>query len=591
MATAFADPSAQLDFPAFRPEMAFPRLTDAMVETIRAYASEVTEPAGMTIYVRGQRGADMFVILEGNVNIYSGNEENTSDTVTDLGDHQFTGELNMLNDQPTLVGARTTVPTVLLRVTRGDLRRLMRAEGDIANLILQAFIWRRIGLASQTKAGVMLIGYEGEAETLKLERLLRRNGYPHQVVSVEAYKSAKGADARHQTIKELVRPFDGAPDTAAVLRESLESFSPLPSLDADSWPAVVFSDGRVLHRPKVSKVADELGISELPDKSTIYDVAVVGAGPAGLAAAVYASSEGLSTVVIEGIAPGGQAGTSSKIENYLGFPTGISGQRLANRAFLQALKFGARFAVSRDALTLERYGDVHKITLEDDISLCSRAVVIATGAQYRKLPLENFERFENQGIYYAATGMETAYCRDKEVVVVGGGNSAGQAALFLAQTAAHVYIMVRGKSLAATMSQYLLSRIEQSRRITILTETEIVSLEGGSHLEQVSWVNRRDGSETTKAIEDLFVMIGAQPNTSWLKGVVALDEKGFVITGGPQGFDGTRYATSTAGIYAVGDVRTASVKRVASAVGEGSVVISDVHRYLTLHHEALVAPG
>ena len=224
-----------------------------------------------------------------------------------------------------------------------------------------------------------------------------------------------------------------------------------------------------------------------------------------------------------------------------GFPTGISGQRLANRAFVQALKFGVRFAVSRDAITLERYGDLHKITLEDQISLCSRAVVIATGAQYRKLPLENFERFENQGIYYAATGMETAYCHDKEVVVVGGGNSAGQAALFLSQTAAHVYIMVHGKSLAATMSQYLLSRIEQSRRITILTGTEIVSLEGRSHLEQVTWVDRRDGSETTKAIQDLFVMIGAQPNTSWLKGVVALDEKGFVITGGPQGFDSTPY--------------------------------------------------
>jgi thioredoxin reductase (NADPH) len=250
-----------------------------------------------------------------------------------------------------------------------------------------------------------------------------------------------------------------------------------------------------------------------------------------------------------------------------------------------------RFAVSRDALTLERYGDVHKITLEDHISLCSRAVVIATGAQYRKLPLENFERFENQGIYYAATGMETAYCHGKEVVIVGGGNSAGQAALFLAQTAAHVYIMVRGKSLAATMSQYLLSRIEQSRRITILTETEIVSLEGRSHLEQLTWVNRRDGSETTKAIEDLFVMIGAQPNTSWLKGVVALDEKGFVITGGPQGFDNTPYSTNTAGVYAVGDVRTASVKRVASAVGEGSVVISDVHRYLTLHRDAPAAHG
>jgi thioredoxin reductase (NADPH) len=557
MATAFTDPSAQLDFPAFRPEMAFPPLTDAMVETIRAYASEVKEPAGVTIFAGGERGTDMFVVLEGNVTIYTGNEGNTSETVINLGDHQFTGELNMLNDQPTLVAARTTVPSVLLRVTRADLRRLMRAEGEIANLILQALIWRRIGLASQAKVGVTLIGHEGEADTLKLQRFLRRNGYPHHVSSVDAYTGS----------------------------------SALPSLDTDSWPAVVFSDGRVLHRPKVSILADELGISELPDKSKVYDVAVVGAGPAGLAAAVYASSEGLSTVVIEGIAPGGQAGTSSKIENYLGFPTGISGQRLANRAFMQALKFGVRFAVSREALSLERHGDAHKITLEDGISFCSQAVVIATGAQYRKLPLENFDRFENQGIYYAATGMESAYCHGKAVVVVGGGNSAGQAALFLAQTAAHVYIMVRGKSLVPTMSQYLLSRIEQSRLVTILTETEIVSLEGRSHLEQVTWVSRRDGSETTKAIEDLFVMIGAQPNTSWLNGVVTLDEKGFVITGGPQGFDSTPYATSTAGIYAVGDVRTNSVKRVASAVGEGSVVISDVHRYLALHQDALTAHG
>ncbi len=557
MATAFTDPSAQLDFPAFRPEMAFPPLTDAMIETIGAYASGFTEPAGTTLFARGERDTDLFVILEGNVTVYTGDEHNTNETVRDLGPHQFTGELNMLNDQPTLVSARTTLPSVLLRVTRGNLKRLMRAEGEIANLILQAFIWRRIGLASQAKVGVTLVGHEGEAETLKLQRFLRRNGYPHHVASVETY----------------------------------ESSSPLSLREADTWPAVVFSDGRSLHRPKVSQLADELGISELPDKSTVYDVAVVGAGPAGLAAAVYASSEGLSTVVIEGIAPGGQAGTSSKIENYLGFPTGISGQRLANRAFVQALKFGVRFAVSREALTLEFDQDAHRITLEEDISLCSRAVVIATGAQYRKLPLENFDKFENQGIYYAATGMETAYCHDKEVVVVGGGNSAGQAALFLAQTAAHVYIMVRGKSLAATMSQYLLSRIEESRHITILTETEIVSLEGRTHLEHVTWMNRRDGSETTKAIQDLFVMIGAQPNTSWLKGIVALDEKGFVITGGPQGFDGTPYATSTAGIFAVGDVRSASVKRVASAVGEGSVVISDVHRYLMLHKEALTAHG
>ena len=558
MATAFTDPSALLDFPAFRPEMAFPLLTDGMIDTIRAYASEMRVDAGATIFSRGQRGTAMFVVLEGNINVYTGDEEGSSETVIDLDANQFTGELNMLNDQPSLVGARATVPSVLLRVERGDLRRLMRAEGEIANLVLQAFIWRRIGLASQAKVGVTLIGDEGEAEALKLQRFLRRNGYPHHVSSVEAYKQS-----------------------------STSSSFPASSPDGDLWPAVAFSDGRVLHRPTVAMLADELGISELPDKSTIYDVAVVGAGPAGLASAVYASSEGLATVVIEGIAPGGQAGTSSKIENYLGFPTGISGQRLANRALVQSLKFGVRFAVSREAVTMERDADVHRITLEGGITLCARTVVIATGAQYRKLPLENFEKFENQGIYYAATGMETAYCRDKEVVVVGGGNSAGQAALFLSKTASHVYLMIRAKSLSSTMSQYLLSRIEQARHITVLTETEIVQLEGARHLERVTWVNRRDGSTTTQHIEDLFVMIGAQPNTSWLKGVVTLDEKGFVITGGPQGFDGTPYATSTAGIYAVGDVRTASVKRVASAVGEGSVVISDVHRFLAVHREAI----
>jgi thioredoxin reductase (NADPH) len=557
MPTAFTDPSAHLDFPAFRPEMAYPLLTEAMIETLRDYASEETQPAGTIVYYRGQRRIDMVVVIEGNVNIFIENDENSGETVTDLGPNQFTGELNMLNDQPSLVGARISVASVLLRVNRANLRRLMRAEGEIANLILQGFIWRRIGLASKAKVGVTLIGHESEAETLKLQRFLRRNGYPHHVTSVEAYQR----------------------DSAA------------PVLSEQTWPAIAFSDGHVLYRPTVATLADELGISELPDKEIIYDVAVVGAGPAGLAAAVYAASEGLSTVVIEGIAPGGQAGTSSKIENYLGFPTGISGQRLANRAFVQSLKFGVRFAISREAVSLERLPDAHRITIEGGITLCSKAVVIATGAQYRKLPLKNFDKFENQGIYYAATGMETAYCRDKEVVVVGGGNSAGQAALFLSQTATHVYLMIRAASLGPTMSQYLLSRIERSRHITILTNTEIVSLEGRAHLEQVSWGNRSDGSTITKPIEDLFVMIGAQPNTSWLEGVVALDEKGFIITGGGQGFDGTPYATSTAGIYAVGDVRTTSVKRVASAVGEGSVVISDVHRYLALSQDALGAHG
>jgi thioredoxin reductase (NADPH) len=542
--------------PAFRPEMAFPVLTDEMIGCIRGYAEEISEPAGTRIFSRGQHDIAMFVVLEGNINVYAGQENGDITTVSDVGPHQFTGELNMLNAQRALVSARTTVDSVLLRVTRENLQRMMRAEGEIANLIMQAFIWRRIGLASQPRAGVLLIGPEGDAETLKLRRFLRRNGYPHRVVTEQAHESSMG-------------------DTTVAAA-------------ADSWPAVAFDDGSIMHRPTIAHLADELGISELPDASTIYDVAVVGAGPAGLAAAVYAASEGLCTVVIEGIAPGGQAGTSSKIENYLGFPTGISGQRLASRAWVQSLKFGARFAISREAVAIERRSDVHKITLQEGISFCSRAVVIATGAQYRKLQLDHFEKFENQGIYYAATAMEKPFCHQKEVVVVGGGNSAGQAALYLSQTATHVYLMIRGRSLSDTMSQYLLSRIENSPRITILTETEIESLKGRSRLEEVVWVSRRDGSKTSKGIGGLFVMIGAEPNTSWLKGLVDLDKKGFVRTGGSEAFDQTPYATNVPGIYAVGDVRTASLKRVASAVGEGSVVISDVHRYLAPHQEALV---
>ena len=320
-------PLGSTRLPGLPPRNGLPAPHGRLLEIIRGYGSEITEPAGTAIYARGERGTDMFVVLAGRVNVYIGSEENTTETVIDLGDHQFTGELNMLNDQPTLVGARTTVPSVLLRVTRDGLRRLMRAEGEIANLILQAFIWRRIGLASQTKVGVTLIGHEGGAETIKLQRFLRRNGYPHHVASVEAYTISSG----------------------------------LAPLDADSWPAVVFSDGRVLHRPTVSKLADELGISELPDKDIIYDVAVVGAGPAGLAAAVYASSEGLSTVVIEGTAPGGQAGTSSKIETISAFPPAF---RTKTREPCLCPGFEIRRPVRRlsrrsDARTLRRWPQDH----------------------------------------------------------------------------------------------------------------------------------------------------------------------------------------------------------------------------------------
>jgi thioredoxin reductase (NADPH) len=352
---------------------------------------------------------------------------------------------------------------------------------------------------------------------------------------------------------------------------------------------VVLTDGRTLHRPTITELADELGITELPDPDMIYDVAVVGAGPSGLAAAVYAASEGLCTIVVEGTAPGGQAGTSSKIENYLGFPTGISGQRLASRAQLQALKFGVRFAISREVITAQQVDGIHKLTLAGGISVCARAVVIASGAQYRKLSVENYSQFENRGIYYAATAMESLLCRDNEVIVVGGGNSAGQAAVFLSGIAKHVHHIVRGKSLASSMSQYLISRIESSSHITLYPNSEIEELEGASSLQRVAWVDRVTGERTVMPIGSVFVMIGAEPNSGWLFGTVKLDKKGFILTGGAEGFESTPYATSVPGMFAVGDVRSNSVKRVASAVGEGSVVISDVHRYLADHRNSFPA--
>ena len=311
----------------------------------------------------------------------------------------------------------------------------------------------------------------------------------------------------------------------------------------------------------------------------------MGAGPSGLAAAVYSASEGLSTLVIEGIAPGGQAGTSSKIENYLGFPTGVSGQELANRAQVQAQKFGARLAISRDVVAIDPDEDVHHLTLAGGSTVRSRAVVIATGAQYRKLTVPNYTRFEGQGVQYAATAMEAALCRNQEVAVVGGGNSAGQAAIFLSAAAKHVHLLIRGASLADTMSSYLITRIEQSAHITLHRYTEIERLEGDVSLECVTWIDRKTGLRETHRIPNIFIMIGAEPNTGWLYGTLALDKKGFVLTGTAQAFENTRYATSVPGIYAVGDVRSDSVKRVASAVGEGSVVISDVHRYLSARRE------
>jgi thioredoxin reductase (NADPH) len=537
--------------PEFRPDLAFPKLTEDMVERLTPYGREELIPADVLLFSQGQRQVDMLVVLEGEIEICIPSGGGERKVIATHRRFDFSGELNLLNSQGSLVEARTLTESRVLRISRDQLQRVMRAEGDIANLIAQATVWRRIGIIGEETGGVVLTGHANDAETTQLQRFLLRNSYPHRIIEVtpDAGKPVEDLLTEHET----------------------------------DLPSVTLTDGRVLHRPTIAELADELGITELPDSSMVYDVVVVGAGPSGLAAAVYAASEGLCTIVVEGTAPGGQAGTSSKIENYLGFPTGISGQRLASRAQLQALKFGVRFAISRDVVTAEQVDGIHKLKLAGGIPVCSRSVVVATGAQYRKLSVENYSQYESRGIYYAATAMESLLCRDNEVIVVGGGNSAGQAAVFLSGIAKHVHHLVRGKSLAATMSQYLISRIESSSHITLHTDSEIERLEGATSLERVTWRNRRTGERTEKEIGSVFVMIGAEPNSGWLYGTVKLDRKGFILTGGETGFQATPYATSVPGMFAVGDVRANSVKRVASAVGEGSVVISDVHRYLADH--------
>jgi thioredoxin reductase (NADPH) len=528
----------------FRRDLAFPTFSEEMVQRLQSYGREVTVPENTTLYTQGVRDTDMFVVLDGGIDVMLPSPGGGNKAFAHHRRHEFSGEFSLLNSQRSVAEARTTMESRLLRISRKELRLLLRAEGDIANIIVSAVIWRRIGINAAASSGIVLRGCAGDAELMHLQRFFVQNYYPHR-------------------IEEIARNDD---------RGTSQSPSELP--------AVELPDGRILIRPTIMALADELGITEMPDSHTTYDVAVVGGGPSGLAAAVYAASEGLSTIVIEGTAPGGQAGTSSKIENYLGFPTGISGAQLASRGHLQALKFGVHFAISREVVSAQQVDGIHKLTLAGGMALCSRSVVVASGAQYRRISVKNHSNFENRGVYYAATAMESLLCHEREIIVVGGGNSAGQAAVFLSGVAKHVHHIIRGPSLESTMSQYLISRIDKSPHITLYSDSEIESLDGDLGLEFVTWTNRKTGEQTTKPVTSVFVMIGAEPNSGWLFGTVKLDKKGFVLTGPQEGFESTPYATSVPGMYAVGDVRANSVKRVASAVGEGSVVISDVHHYL-----------
>lgn len=541
--------------PYQREEQTFPTLKESHLNRIQSFCDKETLKDGELLFERGQRSVDFFIILSGAVEIFDTDDDGNANVFTVHRKNQFTGELDLFNDREILVSGRASGVTDVLRFKRADFRRMVVSEPDIGEIIMRAFILRRVGLIQHMQGGVTVIGRNKDSITLQIDRFLTRNGYPHRMLDIDADKDSASA---------------------------MEGFS----IERSDLPVVILPDGRLLKAPSDKELANALGLTEELHPDHLYDLAVIGAGPSGLAAAVYGASEGLETIIIEKLAPGGQAGTSSKIENYLGFPTGISGQALAGRAQIQAQKFGAKLAISRNAVGLDCNGEYNKIILEGDESICTRALVIATGASYRKLDLENDEKFEGQGIHYAATPMEAKLCQNEEVAVIGGGNSAGQAAMFLSQTAKHVHLLIRSDSLAASMSSYLIDRLEASPKVTIRFGTAITELIGEDYLESLRWKGP-DGVED-KDIRNVFVMIGAVPNTGWIGDCLQLDDGGFIRTGSDcQGEPmDSPYMTSRPGIVAVGDVRSGSVKRVASGVGEGSVVIQAVHKYLAAQKEA-----
>ena len=561
------------DAPATRDDAnAFPRLDDDQIKQIARFGNERDLDSGTLIFERGQREVDFYVILKGRCEILddSGLPGPTQDApvVHVHGERGFTGELDLFSSRKILVSGRIVTddgsPGRVLCVPRGKFARMLSAEPEIGQIIIRAFILRRLGLVDHSQGGVLLVGRRDSADALRLERFLKRNGYPMRALHVDNPDEADEADG-------ILRQFKAG---------------------HDDLPVVVCSHDALLKKPSNADLASCLGLTEEPKPGRCYDVAVVGGGPAGLAAAVYAASEGLGTIIIEGEAPGGQAGTSSRIENYLGFPTGVSGWELAARGQHQAQKFGATLSVPRQATKLEPCdggGDGYKLHLDHGPPVRCRSVIVACGARWRTLDLDNAGKFEGSGIHYAATAVEADLCGDKEVAVVGGGNSAGQAAVFLSGRAKKVHMLVRGKGLADSMSDYLVKRIEASEEIELLCDTSIVGLEGDEWLRKVAW-KTGDGEAVTRDVEHVFLMIGAVPHSEWLEGTLRRDGRGFVQTGAgvtdgdcgdgcrPWKLDRPPHAleASLPGVFAVGDVRSGSVKRVASAVGEGSVCVADV---------------
>jgi thioredoxin reductase (NADPH) len=539
----------------------FPKLTRAQIDRLRPVGRPRQFAPGELIYERGSAKRAFYVLLEGRVEIASPAREG-EERITIHAAGEFTGEVDMMSGRQSLVGARALDATKVLEIDLAQLRHIVQTDAELSEIFLRAFALRRAHLIANKLGGIVLIGSSHSADTLRLKAFLARNGHPHVYLDVE----------RDRDVDALLEHFQIALGEIPVM--------------------ICKQRDHALRNPSNAEVAAALGFNTELDAGHVHDLVVVGAGPSGLAAAVYAASEGLDVLVLETSAPGGQAGSSSRIENYLGFPMGISGQDLAGRAFLQAEKFGANLAVARVAVGLACAEQQLRVTCADGGTVQGHAVVVATGAAYRKLTVPELGRFEGNGVYYGATKVEADLCSGAEIAVVGGGNSAGQAAVFLSGRAKHVHLLVRGAGLVDSMSRYLIRRIDESPDITLRPYTQIEALEGDGRLERVWWRSAQDPNREGRDICHVFSMTGADANTAWLGGCVALDAQRFVKTG----VDLTRedletaqwplkrrpyqFETSLPRVFAVGDVRSGSMKRVASAVGEGSAAVQLVHKVL-----------
>ena len=551
-------PSSALDARS----QSFPVLSAEQIDRIRSSGRTRKVERGEILFEPGDSAVPFFVLLSGAMEIVQPTLDGER-TIATHGPGEFTGEITMISGQRCLARGRVTEAGEFLEVPGDAFRSLVAKDAELSEIVLRAFILRRLELIRQGYGNVILMGSRHSAQTLELREFLTRNDYPHTYVDLDT----------DRTSQELLDRFD---------------------VKASEVPVVICHSRTVLRNPTIQALANCLGFNSSIDDKVVRDVIIVGAGPAGLAAAVYAASEGLDVLMIETRAPGGQAGSSSKIENYLGFPTGVSGLELAARATTQAQKFGADMLIARSVVRLNCGRRPYQVVLDNGDAPPARAIVIATGAQYNKPELENLEKYEGEGIFYGATYIESQLCEGEELVVVGGGNSAGQAAVYLSQSARMVHVLVRGPELSSTMSRYLIQRLTENPRIDLHVNTEIVALEGGARLERVAWQDKQTGATSKHPIQHVFIMTGASPHTEWLKGCVAMDDKGFILTGRdlddqsgaeqnprwPLDRPPQMFETSLPGVFAVGDVRAGNVKRVAAAVGEGAISIHMVHQAL-----------